>query len=465
MHLSVTIPEAASASGIITFKIAVSYQETIDDEPTSTNTVFRNFQQIQWLHSKLCTAFPNMILPPLPDAPNQALINDLDHVENKRLQVERFLCKLASRPEIVDHPDMQYFLSNEMTHLDVIDTRRGTLGFGFLNQIMKPNYERGFRIFRPSEAVEENEQEEFQRRQMYILMLENHFSLVVEGINAVVEQREALGNVLSQFGDIAIDSLHSKYRMGPGTKIDNRERHKRFDAEMQQFAIMLDDLQYINRRQGKAEIFRFGDVFLEYKDMLESIKHVMNNRTEKLAEYVRLVKKRNKRRDKTEKLKLKMSETTPEIQAAIAEETKATENVEAEKKVFGSCQKNLTQELVRFEREKAKDFRKALNEFVEIQIHFEKEKFSLLKKTLDGFRGNLTESNFARKSPSLTNVPVTSRPIHSGANFGLSDMDSDDDAFESEGLENEEHDEQPHPAVSQPFGLGLVSENYDPLNG
>ncbi|KAK9727770.1 hypothetical protein K7432_001589 [Basidiobolus ranarum] len=464
MQLSVTIPEAASASGIITFKVALSYQDATDIEPVSTNIIFRNFQQIQWLHSKLCTAFTDIIIPPLPDSPTQSLINDLDHVENKRLQVERFLCKLASRPEIVDHADMQYFLSNEMTHLDVIDTRRGTLGFGFLNQIMKPNYERGFRIFRPSEPVEENEQEEFQRRQMYILMLENHFSLVVEGINTVVEQREALGNILSQFGDIAIDSLHSKYRMGPGTKIDNRERHKRFDAEMQQFAIMLDDLQYINRRQGKAEVFRFGDVFLEYKDMLESVKHVMNNRTEILAEYVRLVKKRNKRRDKTEKLKLKTNESSPEVQAAITEETKANENVEVEQKKYESCQKNLTQELVRFEREKAKDFRKALNEFVEIQIHFEKEKFLLLKKTLDGLRGNISESQLARKSPSLTDIPVTSRPIHSGADFDLSDIDSDDDAFESEDLDDEEVPTHPRFMESEAWNAGAPSENYDPLN-
>jgi hypothetical protein len=51
-------------------------------------------------------------------------------------------------------------------------------------------------------------------------------------------------------------------------------------------------------------------------------KAVVNIRTDRLAEYVQAVKQRNKKRDKADRLRLKMPHHTPEVQVAIQEEEK-----------------------------------------------------------------------------------------------------------------------------------------------
>lgn len=156
-------------------------------------------------------SLPELTIPPLPDPPNANLVEDQDYVEQKRLQVERFLVKMGRRSEFVAHGDVRYFLSSEMvgeageegrraeircgfffwiarefgggdkcsvnsthiyalivsvvadkvllssaiqSHTDAVDPRKGPV-LGFLNQIIKPNYDRGFKVYRPSESVEE----------------------------------------------------------------------------------------------------------------------------------------------------------------------------------------------------------------------------------------------------------------------------------------------------------------------
>lgn len=77
-------------------------------------TCFRTFQQISWLHAKLKKAFPVIVLPPLPEQPMSAHIDDQDYVERKRLQVSRFFEKIMGRQELTQHADFIHFLSSDM---------------------------------------------------------------------------------------------------------------------------------------------------------------------------------------------------------------------------------------------------------------------------------------------------------------------------------------------------------------
>lgn len=80
-------------------------------------TCFRTFQQISWIHNKLKKAFPTVVLPPLPEQPMSAHIDDQDYVERKRLQVERFFEKMIGRPELTEHADFIHFLSSDMVNI------------------------------------------------------------------------------------------------------------------------------------------------------------------------------------------------------------------------------------------------------------------------------------------------------------------------------------------------------------
>lgn len=85
-------------------------------------TVFRSFQQISWLHEKLTRAFPELVVPPLPEPPVSIRMDDQDYVERKRLQVARFFEKVAARPEFTQHRNFMHFMSSEMVRKKQIST-------------------------------------------------------------------------------------------------------------------------------------------------------------------------------------------------------------------------------------------------------------------------------------------------------------------------------------------------------
>jgi len=58
-------------------------------------------------------------------------------------------------------------------------------------------------------------------------------------------------------------------------------------------------------------------------------KAVVNIRTDRLVEYVQAIKLRNKKRDKADKLRVKMPQHTQEVQVAMQEEEKVSESAGA----------------------------------------------------------------------------------------------------------------------------------------
>lgn len=81
-----------------------------------------------------------------------------------------------------------------------------------------------------------------------------------------------LADNYSQLGDATMEVLSSKYRLGDGQRIDNRERHQALDEEMQVFGVLTDDVRLSMRRQVKAETFYFMDLVQEYRGMLQGLK-------------------------------------------------------------------------------------------------------------------------------------------------------------------------------------------------
>ena len=62
-------------------------------------------------------SFPTVVLPPLPEQPTFAHIDDQDYVERKRLQISRFFEKIVGRQELTEHPDFIHFLSSDMVNI------------------------------------------------------------------------------------------------------------------------------------------------------------------------------------------------------------------------------------------------------------------------------------------------------------------------------------------------------------
>ncbi|CAI2162160.1 12717_t:CDS:2 [Funneliformis geosporum] len=308
MKLSLSVTEASSDNDTITFKIITKARENCTIDFTFASPVYRTYQQLNWLYSRLCLKLPDYVIPPIPESPILNLLDDLDYINRKRVQIERFLQKLGNRSKFVKNMDFKYFLTNNMTNFDSLDGKMGKK-LGFLNNIIKPNYERGVRIYRPSEPIDENNAEEFQMRVIYVLRLEDQFNAILDNVNEMIKQREGLGDCINHVGDCSLQALNSKFRMGDGKSINNAERHKQYDTMLHLFGTLTNEVHYLIGRQAIMESIIFGDVFLEYRNIIEAIK-------------------------KTEKLKSVKGLDSYDVQVAIAEDSKLTENVQKEKEEF-----------------------------------------------------------------------------------------------------------------------------------
>jgi hypothetical protein len=146
----------------------------------------RNFNQISWLHKTISTKYPTFLIPPLPDSPDNQLLSSTDYLSRKRLQIERYLNRLLYRKEVFGNQDVLLFISGGggqllQNSMSKIFPNLG-LGFGLMDHIIKSNYDRGFRIYRPAVDMAENDAKSFAGQQNYVLSMEDQYAKVIETI-------------------------------------------------------------------------------------------------------------------------------------------------------------------------------------------------------------------------------------------------------------------------------------------
>ena len=187
---------------------------------------------------------------------------------------------------------------------------------------------------------------------------------------------------MANMGDLIIETTQSKYRLGLGLKLDARDTQRNLDRKMQMLGLLMDELGFVFTRQGKEENMKFGDVMIEYKNSLDPLKVVFNARTVKLMDYVDGLKYRNKKRDRADKLKLRLGINHPEVKEVMAEEVEAAELLEKSKQEFDDIQAKVKKEIQVFDTQKSKDLRKSIKDYVNLSIRYEKTKLQNLEKTL-----------------------------------------------------------------------------------
>ncbi|CAO3616037.1 unnamed protein product [Cunninghamella blakesleeana] len=310
-------------------------------------------------------------------------MDDQDYVEKKRLQMARYFDKIIKRKRFYESEHFIHFLTNDMSPTLVGHGSKGVLSFLRFNRAPK-NRRGGFHSYKASEPVEGDENDVFHRHQIYILMQESYFGSIAEALSQMIQLREGLADTLTDLGDTIIETTQSKYQLGDGIKYRNLQRTS--DRKMQLFGLLMDELGFYITRQGKEEDMQFGDVLLEYKNGMDSLKVVFNARTQKLMEYVESAKVRNRKRDRADKLKLRLGLNAQEVRNAITEEQQATDDLAEHKKRFDECQSNVKNEIKVFETQKARDLTKSMTDYAHLNLRYERAKLTSLEKTLKELR-------------------------------------------------------------------------------
>ncbi|KAI9285404.1 hypothetical protein BC943DRAFT_324228 [Umbelopsis sp. AD052] len=400
--LSITVPEAASSVDTIQFKIVLGEEDSaeyLQNHNLASGVCFRSFQQIAWLHEQLLASFPDLLVPPFPDPPLSSQIEDQDIVERKRIQIGRFLEKLGMRQEFNESSSFVHFLSHDMTETEIGNRNKNALlAFLRFNKAKRPNTELAFKQFKTNETVQDSNMDAHHQQQVHILMQETFLSNLLDNMEDTIREREALSNYMTHMGDLAIEATQSKNMLGPGVKYDNKERQRSLDQRLQIFGLLMDELCFINNRQEISDLVHFGDVIAEYKNTTDPLKAVVNIRTDRLMEYVQAIKLRNKKRDKADKLRVKMPQHTQEVQVAIQEEEKAKEDVQVHRVAYLKADSIVNREISLFEEYMSTDLNSSIKAYVASNIAQERRKLHSMEKAFQKIK-----DGYARKC-SLTDL-------------------------------------------------------------
>ena len=298
--------------------------------------------------------------------------------------MQRYLNKVLGRRDFEQDPDLQLFLSDSMldnVKMPPVQLSSYTAGRQQKptspNSIMRsltaalvpllPKAAEAYRGINTPPALSNDidgldDYDEFAARESYVLAIEDHFGAVLERFSTLVKCKQEVHkaaqrtflSIKEQFGHLSPEVL--------------RKSEELYE--------MRSNAKYVAENQIKEEIWHFGDVMLEYRNSIPSLKQIMNERTLVLE---RLASCSKERRKKMEKLR-KLTENTAtsvgyayDVSDAEVAVKRADEDVAKARDDFVKVKESLTREMVRFEKEKSRDVKSALEEYARIQLKFEKQ--------------------------------------------------------------------------------------------
>ena len=370
---------------------------------TSERTIFRPFSSFEWLHDRLNTRYPYLLIPPLPEyQPSQT--SQQDYADRKCAQLERYFNKILARHELESDSDLTYFLKDDAvlsggastagalgTALSASSSRstspekKGYWSIPLLSHVLRPDYNQGFREYVVSDFVEDPEDRVvFERRKVYLSNMDFCFADLVRSMQDLLRLQDGMAKSVQQFGYVI------KEQLGDSLLKDGRSEDEHWQnplwKPMDELYKLTKELKQVNQRRVIDETNQVSDVFEEYAQTITSAKSVMNHRTDLLLEYNEALKTKLKKLERTEKAKLKVPINPEEVQECEADEVKAKEESDAKKDAFDKNNSELTKELSRFERDKGRDLKQAMDKYAAIQIRYAQEMHRLCEAALVHFQ-------------------------------------------------------------------------------
>jgi sorting nexin-1/2 len=314
-------------------------------------TVQRRFNHFLWLYEQLTTAYPGVIVPPVPE--KQAMGRfDADFLILRKVGLERCLRRIAAHPLLHQSSDLRLFLEEE--NLDAAMNKKIDIKKSLLSglNVMMNSAQQTF-----NKHAEKDEYFDAKRAQLEIF--ERQLKMLLSATETMVKNRKDLAAALGDFG-VSVKSL--------GTTDSNKPLASALSA----LGEVQEKLKDIHSSQAERDELDFLAAVDEYVRLIGSIKVAMTNRQKleatKDAAAMSVIKKRDaleKARGQPSKAG-KISGMEQEVEDAEASERKLTQD-------FDDCSALLKEEFARFDEEKVKDFQASAASLVESMLESQKK--------------------------------------------------------------------------------------------
>ncbi|KAJ1992528.1 hypothetical protein H4R33_000984 [Dimargaris cristalligena] len=402
MVLSLAVPDAAVTAGTttLTFRVTLTQEGSRPkgtdlvglcvNNVTLVSPIYRTHQQVSWLHSQLTQMFmagatqPPMALPCIPERLDPDSLDHKTAIERKRRQIDRYLRRLSSRAAIMNSPPMLHFLSENMCPTHTANDRPGYLSRLTLRRLNPKTTDVEFRKFDFSEPLEGIDQSRFITQQTYIAALQTHYHHTATRLDQLTRAQKDLSKQLSTTGDLALQALHSRHLLGGST---HRQfflpHHKRFDRQTNTLAICLDDIRDLSIDQAEWQTNCLTDMLFEYAQQYNSVKTVVNHRTQKLMNYSSALNHCERALGQWERIQERQSCAAAEVHETIRDATAKLNEVKTE---LIASQNHTDTEIKVFEQNRTRDLLRTLQSLANRQLENERMQLNHLQSARHAVR-------------------------------------------------------------------------------
>ncbi|XP_041853707.1 sorting nexin-1a isoform X2 [Melanotaenia boesemani] len=340
----------------------VSTQTTLSMFRNKTFTVRRRFSDFLGLYEKLSEKHgPNgLIVPPPPEKSILGMTkvkvgkedsSSADFVERRRGALERYLQRVVNHPSLLQDPDVREFLEKE--ELPRAVSTQALSGAGFLKMINKATDAVSKMTIKMNESdvwfeekLQEVESADQQFRKLHAL------------VESLVVHRKELSLNTASFAKSA-------------AMLGSAEDNTALSRALSQLAEVEDKMEQLHQDQAANDTFSFAELIADYIRLLGAVRGSFDHRMKAWQRWQDAQSMLQKKRE-TE-AKLLWANKPDKLQLAkeeIAEwETKVTQY----EREFDRVSATVRKEVVRFEKEKTKNFKRQIIKYLECLLQSQQQ--------------------------------------------------------------------------------------------
>ncbi|KAK2842607.1 hypothetical protein Q5P01_012807 [Channa striata] len=340
----------------------VSTETTLSMFRNKTFTVKRRFSDFLGLYQKLSEKHgPNgFIVPPPPEKSILGMTkvkvgkedsSSADFVERRRGALERYLQRVVNHPSLLQDPDVREFL--ERDELPRAVSTQALSGAGFLKMINRATDAVSKMTIKMNESdvwfeekLQEVESADQQFRKLHAL---------VE--NLVIHRKELSLNTASFAKSAAM--------------LGSAEDNTALSRALSQLAEVEDKMEQLHQVQAENDTFCFAELIADYIRLLGAVKGSFDHRMKAWQRWQDAQAMLQKKRE-TE-AKLLWANKPDKLQLAKEEITEWEAKVTQYERDFERVSATVRKEVVRFEKEKAKNFKRQIIKYLECLLQSQQQ--------------------------------------------------------------------------------------------
>ncbi|KAB5565910.1 hypothetical protein PHYPO_G00246960 [Pangasianodon hypophthalmus] len=362
LNISVTNPEKVGDGMNAYMAYRVSTQTTLPMFRSKQFTVRRRFSDFLGLYEKLYEKHsPNgYIVPPPPEKSILGMTkvkvgkedpSSAEFVERRRAALERYLQRLVSHPSLLQDPDVREFLEKE--ELPRAVSTQALSGAGFLKMINKATDAVSKMTIKMNESdiwfeekLQEVESEDQQLRKLHAM------------VESLVNHRKEL-------------SMNTAVFAKSVAMLGSSEDNTALSRALSQLAEVEDRIEQLHQDQASNDFFIFAEHLADYIRLLGAVRACFDQRMKAWQRWQDAQNMLQKKRE-TE-AKLLWANKPDKLQQAKDEITEWESKVSQYERDFERVSATVRKEVMRFEKEKARDFKKQVVRYLDSLLNSQQQ--------------------------------------------------------------------------------------------